>query len=142
MLDEAAAQLAPLAHDKGIHLHVAAEEVVPDVFADRDRVAQVLGAVVDVQFEGELPATVALSVPPSVLPSQVPLYVQDLDGRKGHELSLSFQLLARDQYGRDAAGDAFANGRIAVAARRRLARAGRRCLRGAAVAGRRAGAHP
>lgn len=43
MLDEAAAQLAPLAHDKGIRLHVEAEEDVPDVFADRDRVAQVLG---------------------------------------------------------------------------------------------------
>jgi signal transduction histidine kinase len=43
MLDEAAAQLAPLAHDKGIHLHVEVDEDVPDVFADRDRVSQVLG---------------------------------------------------------------------------------------------------
>jgi PAS domain S-box-containing protein len=43
MLDEAVAQLAPLAHDKGIRLYVEAEAELPDVFADRDRVGQVLG---------------------------------------------------------------------------------------------------
>jgi hypothetical protein len=53
------------------------------------------------ELEGELPATVALSVPPSVLPAQLPLYIQDLNGKKGHELSLCFQLLDRSQYGRD-----------------------------------------
>ena len=54
------------------------------------------------ELEGEMPATVALSVPPSVLPSQLPLYIQDLKARRGHELSLSFQLLDRNQYGREA----------------------------------------
>lgn len=52
------------------------------------------------ELEGRLPATVALSVPPSVLPSQLPLYMQDLKGHEGHNLSISLQLLDRDQYGR------------------------------------------
>ncbi|MDB5290564.1 MAG: hypothetical protein JWL69_1805 [Phycisphaerales bacterium] len=51
---------------------------------------------------GELPATVALSVSPSVLPHQLPLYVQDLKGREGHNLSLSLELLDRERYGREA----------------------------------------
>jgi hypothetical protein len=53
------------------------------------------------ELDGQAPATVALSIPPSVLPSQVPLYVQDLKDRKGHELSLSLQLVDRATYGRD-----------------------------------------
>src|SRR5207244_3963812 len=53
------------------------------------------------ELEGELPATVALAVAPSVLPSQLPLYMQDLRGHEGHNLSLSLQLLDIDQYGRD-----------------------------------------
>ena len=53
------------------------------------------------ELEGELPATVALSVSPTVLPAQLPLYIQDLRGRKAHELSLSFQLLDRARYGRE-----------------------------------------
>src|SRR2546423_3111452 len=53
-------------------------------------------------LSGDLPATVALSVPPSVLPSQVPLYVGDLRGaRKDQNLSLSLELLDRTRYGRD-----------------------------------------
>lgn len=52
-------------------------------------------------LEGELPATVALSVPPSVLPSQLTLYTQDIRGREGHNLSLSLQLLDKTQYGRE-----------------------------------------
>jgi hypothetical protein len=52
-------------------------------------------------LEGELPATVALSVPPSVLPDQIPLYMQDIKAHEGHNLSLSLQLLDRAQYGRD-----------------------------------------
>jgi hypothetical protein len=51
---------------------------------------------------GELPATVALSVSPSVLPHQLPLYIQDLHGREGHNLSLSLELLDRERYGREA----------------------------------------
>ncbi|MCC6424795.1 MAG: hypothetical protein IT447_15090 [Phycisphaerales bacterium] len=53
------------------------------------------------ELEGQLPATVALSVPPSVLPSQLPLYMQDLKGHEGHNLSISLQLLDRTQYGRE-----------------------------------------
>ncbi|MGH7215431.1 MAG: hypothetical protein ACREIT_11765, partial [Tepidisphaeraceae bacterium] len=53
------------------------------------------------ELEGELPATVALSVPPSVLPSQLPLYMQDLRGHDGHNLSISLQPLSREQYGRE-----------------------------------------
>lgn len=62
------------------------------------------------ELEGKLPATVALSVPPSVLPSQLPLYMQDLQQSRGGvtgassagpQLSLSLQLLDRDTYGRD-----------------------------------------
>ncbi len=52
------------------------------------------------ELDGKLPATVALSVPPSVLPSQIPLYMQDLRGREGHNLSISLQLPPREQYGR------------------------------------------
>jgi hypothetical protein len=53
------------------------------------------------ELDGQAPATVALSVPPSVLPSQLPLYVQDLKDRKGHELSLSLQIADRATYGRE-----------------------------------------
>jgi hypothetical protein len=49
---------------------------------------------------GNLPATVALSVPPDVLPSQLPLYIQDIRGHQGHNLSLSLQLLDQ-RYGRN-----------------------------------------
>jgi hypothetical protein len=51
-------------------------------------------------LSGNLPATVALSVSPDVLPSQLPLYIQDLRGHEGHNLSLSLQLLD-DRYGRE-----------------------------------------
>jgi hypothetical protein len=53
------------------------------------------------EAEGKLPATVALSVPSEVLPSQIPLYIQDLKQREARDLSLSLQLLP-DSYGRDA----------------------------------------
>jgi hypothetical protein len=49
---------------------------------------------------GQLPATVALSIPSEVLPSQLPLYMQDIRGREGHNLSLSLQTLDAS-YGRD-----------------------------------------
>lgn len=51
-------------------------------------------------LEGKLPATVALSVPSSVLPAQLPLYMQDIKSHEGHNLSLSLQLLDRAKYGR------------------------------------------
>lgn len=53
------------------------------------------------QMEGQMPATVALSVTPSVLPSQLPLYIQDMHKQEGHNLSISLELLKRDQYSRD-----------------------------------------
>jgi hypothetical protein len=57
-------------------------------------------------LEGELPATIALSVPPSVLPAQLPLYIQDINARAAasggkHILSLSLEPLDAGQYGRD-----------------------------------------
>jgi hypothetical protein len=51
----------------------------------------------------QLPATVALSVPPQVLPEQIPLYMRDLLRKRGgveHNFSIALQLL-EDQYGRD-----------------------------------------
>ncbi len=53
------------------------------------------------EMDGELPATVALSVPPSVLPNEIPLYMEDIKSHQGHNLSLSLQLLDRDTYGRE-----------------------------------------
>ncbi len=52
------------------------------------------------ELEGELPATIAMSIPSSVLPPQLPLYIQDVQRHKGHQLSLSFELLDRAKYGR------------------------------------------
>jgi hypothetical protein len=53
------------------------------------------------EMQGRMPATVALSVPGSVLPSQLPLYIQDLRNVQGHNLSLSLELLDANIYGRD-----------------------------------------
>ena len=53
------------------------------------------------ELDGKLPETVALSVPASILPHQLPLYMQELRGKEAHHLSLSLQLLDREQYGRD-----------------------------------------
>ncbi len=54
------------------------------------------------ELDGKLPATVALSIPPSVLPSQLPLYIRDARGRDGgRNVSISLQLLDRQRYGRE-----------------------------------------
>ncbi|HEV8291712.1 MAG TPA: hypothetical protein VGP94_07295, partial [Tepidisphaeraceae bacterium] len=53
------------------------------------------------ELEGKLPATVALSVNGSVLPHQLPLYMQEIRKHEGHNLSLTLQLLDREQYGRE-----------------------------------------
>jgi len=53
------------------------------------------------EMEGKLPATVALNVPSQVLPSQIPLYMQEIRGQKGHNLSITLQALDRQQYGRE-----------------------------------------
>lgn len=53
------------------------------------------------ELGGQLPATVALSVPSTVLPSQIPLYMEDMKRTENHHLSLSLGLLRADQYGRD-----------------------------------------
>jgi hypothetical protein len=52
-------------------------------------------------LEGKLPATVALSVPPTVLPGSLPLYIEEMQKHEGHNLSLSLQVLDADQYGRE-----------------------------------------
>ena len=54
------------------------------------------------ELEGELPATVALSVPPTVLPSQLPLYVQDLRGpARATSCRSAFSSSTATQYGRE-----------------------------------------
>jgi hypothetical protein len=58
------------------------------------------------ELDGRIPATVALSVPPSVLPSQIPLYIQDLRSQsqgqqRQHNLSITLQTLDRERYGRE-----------------------------------------
>jgi hypothetical protein len=63
------------------------------------------------ELDGHQPATVALSVPTSVLPQQLPLYAQDFHGPargaaaaakpKSNNLSFSLQPLPRERYGRD-----------------------------------------
>lgn len=52
------------------------------------------------EMEGRMPATVALAIPPSILPSQLPLYMRDVRGGDS-DLSLTLQLLDREQYGRE-----------------------------------------
>jgi hypothetical protein len=49
----------------------------------------------------DAPQAIALSVPPSVLPSQVPLYLQDLKPRAQRAISVTLQPLDRARYGRD-----------------------------------------
>jgi hypothetical protein len=54
------------------------------------------------ELPAELPATVALDVPPSILPEQMPLYIQEIRGRSDHNLSLTIELIDRQKYGRTA----------------------------------------
>ena len=54
------------------------------------------------ELEGALPATVSLHVKPEVLPSQIPLYIEDLRKRDGQELSIYLESLDAARYGRDA----------------------------------------
>jgi len=51
-------------------------------------------------LSGDLPATVALSVPSEVLPQQLPLYMQDLRAHEGHNLSINLQPIPADRYDR------------------------------------------
>ncbi|MBC8108590.1 MAG: hypothetical protein H7Z14_18540, partial [Anaerolineae bacterium] len=62
------------------------------------------------ELDGEAPATVALHVKPDVLPSQLPLYMQDIIRSPGagsaakheeHNLSVYLEPLDRAQYGRE-----------------------------------------
>jgi hypothetical protein len=57
---------------------------------------------------GDLPATVALSVPPEVLPRQLPLYMQDIRGHEGHNLSIHLEPLSKERYGREVELEDFA----------------------------------
>jgi len=66
------------------------------------------------ELDGSAPATVALSIPASVLPHQVPLYINDLSrsaedagrgsagNRRASRLAITLQPLERGQYGREA----------------------------------------
>ena len=56
------------------------------------------------ELDGKLPATVALSIPPSVLPHQLPLYMSDICSKSDSvptNLSVTLQLLDARQYGRE-----------------------------------------
>jgi hypothetical protein len=53
------------------------------------------------ELDRKLASTVAVTVPSSVLPHQLPLYMQDLRSTDAQNVSLTFQLLDRDKYGRD-----------------------------------------
>ncbi len=53
------------------------------------------------ELDGDLPATIALHVKPEVLPSQLPMYLQDLRQRTGQNLSIYLDPLDRSQYGRE-----------------------------------------
>jgi len=54
------------------------------------------------EFDGQPPSSsLAMAIPSSVLPSELPLYVQDLKPGKDRRVSLSFQMLDRARYGRD-----------------------------------------
>jgi len=53
------------------------------------------------ELDGDLPATIALSVPTTVLPSQLPLYTQDFSRLQQRNLSLTLQSLSAEQYGRE-----------------------------------------
>lgn len=46
------------------------------------------------------PSNIALSVPPSVLPDQIPLYLQEFRGQPQRTISVSLQPLDRSKYGR------------------------------------------
>jgi urease beta subunit len=47
------------------------------------------------------PATVALNIPTSVLPSQIPLYMEEMRGSEGQNLSVTLSALEAKAYGRD-----------------------------------------
>jgi hypothetical protein len=53
------------------------------------------------ELPNDLPAGVAVSVPPSILPSQLPLYIQDVQTHTDHAISLRLQPLDRARYGRE-----------------------------------------
>ena len=55
-------------------------------------------AAYEVEFMTLTGRTVAVA---TVLPSQLPLYMQDLATQEGHNLSITLQLLERRQYGRE-----------------------------------------
>jgi hypothetical protein len=48
-----------------------------------------------------IPSTVVVSVPPSVLPVEIPLYLQEYQEREGSGTSLSLSMLDRNRYGRE-----------------------------------------
>lgn len=53
------------------------------------------------ELPADAPQAIALSVPPTVLPSQLPLYLQDLKSHAGRAISITLQPLDRAKYGRD-----------------------------------------
>lgn len=54
------------------------------------------------ELDGQMPATVALSVPGEILPEQLPLYIADLRRQNGRNISLALHPIDRARYGRAA----------------------------------------
>jgi hypothetical protein len=48
----------------------------------------------------DLPGSIGLDVPTSILPAQLPLYIRDTQARTNHAVALSIHPLARNEYGR------------------------------------------
>lgn len=53
------------------------------------------------ELPGDLPNTIALTLPTEVLPEQINLYLADVRRREGQRVSLSLQLASAEKYGRD-----------------------------------------
>jgi len=53
------------------------------------------------ELPADAPASIALGVPTSVLPSQIPLYLQEFKGKRERTVSVTLQPLDRAQYGRE-----------------------------------------
>lgn len=52
------------------------------------------------ELPSDAPASIALSIPPSVLPPQIPLYLQELKGTAGRSVSVTLHPIDRVRYGR------------------------------------------
>jgi hypothetical protein len=54
------------------------------------------------ELPSDAPASIALGIPPSVLPPQIPLYLEEFKGKHERTVSVTLELIDRAQYGREA----------------------------------------